>query len=276
MRAANAGTNAKALDRAAKIGLTEIMANTEMAKNICSEDIIGYGLLWQGVQTEEMAALKELQEVVDELPCPGKDGGKLQQPMIEGLNPTTAEYLVLLGELFEHHDDTIFKPFEEIAAELGYAFHEGKPKQTKRSTQKAQLAYEKDYSQLKDLRRASIVCPKVKDIVRTVRRLSSDPRVLLVRKMNRFALDYKANDESAGYRDLQVNVQIPGTGLIWELQIHLAAIEARKTLTKEQKDAKGMSGHARYVAYREIMELIKQKQKRLVGGGGGVTLTAER
>ena len=30
-----------------------------------------------------------------------------------------------------------------------------------------------------------------------------------------------------------------------------------------------MSGHARYVAYREIMELLKQKQKKLNALAGG-------
>ena len=42
----------------------------------------------------------------------------------------------------------------------------------------------------------------------------------------------------------------------------------RKTKTKEVKDAKGMSGHARYVAYREIRELLKQKQKKVRLAGG--------
>ena len=40
---------------------------------------------------------------------------------------------------------------------------------------------------------------------------------------NRFHRTYDAAEKSAGHRDLQLNICIPGTGLIWELQIHLAA-----------------------------------------------------
>jgi len=41
------------------------------------------------------------------------------------------------------------------------------------------------------------------------------------------------------------------------------------TQTKQLKDAKGMSGHARYVAYREIMELLKLRQKKVRFAAGG-------
>ena len=83
--------------------------------------------------------------------------------------------------------------------------------------EKVQLAYRNDYSQLKDLRRATIVCPTVGDIVKLLQVLRS--RLTLLRVKNRFARRFDANNLSAGYRDIQFNVQVPGTKLVWELQV---------------------------------------------------------
>ena len=56
----------------------------------------------------------------------------------------------------------------------------------------------------------------------------------VVRIKNRFNRKYDANKYSAGYRDLQFNVLVPNTQLIWELQVHLKDIEALKTKLRDQ------------------------------------------
>ena len=111
-----------------------------------------------------------------------------------------------------------------------------------------------------DLRRASIVCKNIAEINDTILRLEADDGINICRIKNRFDRNYNAKDASAGYRDLQLNVVIPETGLIWELQIHLEAIEEQKTQMRDQDDGSGMTGHQRYVAFRTIMERIVNKQ----------------
>ena len=78
----------------------------------------------------------------------------------------------------------------------------------------------------------------------------------ICRIKNRFDREYKAKELSAGYRDLQVNVRIPGTGLIWELQLHLETIMALNSQLCDAADASGRTGHQRYIGFRTIMERI--------------------
>jgi len=61
---------------------------------------------------------------------------------------------------------------------------------------------------------------------------------------------------SAGYRDLQLNIRIPNTELIWELQLHLESIEELKSNLCDDEDDTGRTGHQRYVAFRTIMERL--------------------
>ena len=125
-------------------------------------------------------------------------------------------------------------------------------KLNKRCYEKARLCYYNgDLSRLSDLRRASILCPTVAALLDLLRALSVTAGIKILRVKNRFARDYDATSESGGYRDLQLNVRAGRTGLIWELQLHLEAIE-------ELKKSTGTSGHARYVIFRSMLERIKQ------------------
>ena len=105
------------------------------------------------------------------------------------------------------------------------------------------------------MRRASVVCDHVAEINATIRRLEA-AGIKMCRIKNRMDRKYKATELSAGYRDLQLNIVIPGTGLIWELQIHLSAIEELKSQLRDQDDGSGRTGHERYIAFRTIMERL--------------------
>ena len=82
------------------------------------------------------------------------------------------------------------------------------------------------------------------------------PAPLLFQIKNRFNPTYDAKQISAGYRDLQLNIRIPGTDLIWELQLHLEAIEALKSRLCDAADETGRTGHQRYVVFRTIVERL--------------------
>ena len=99
------------------------------------------------------------------------------------------------------------------------------------------------------------MCKNIDQINATILRLEA-AGLEFCRIKNRFNRTFKATELSAGYRDLQLNVRIPGTGLIWELQIHLADIEKLKSHLRDQDDGSGRTGHARYIAFRTIMELL--------------------
>lgn len=158
--------------------------------------------------------------------------------------------------MFDEVKDRIFTDIIYCAAELGAEFKKGPNKTVNRCMEKSTLAYHGDYSLLKDLRRASVVCFDIEGVVNFVKRLRDDPELskCILRSKNRFALGYKAKEESLGYRDLQFSMQVPGTRLIWELQIHVAKIEAIKSKLSDEPDEAGRTGHARYVAYRDIYE----------------------
>ena len=116
--------------------------------------------------------------------------------------------------------------------------------------------YRKDYARLKDLRRASVVCPDLAAVATFAERLGADAGITILRVKNRFRMDYDANKMSAGYRDLQFNLEVPGTGLVWELQVHLEAVNRLKTQLTDATDASGRTGHGRYKAYRTVMERL--------------------
>jgi len=135
-------------------------------------------------------------------------------------------------------------------------FHAGPRKKDDRAIEKAKLCYDDNYDRLKDMRRASIVCGDITKVVAVMLALEAGG-IDIRRIKNRFDRNYKAAQLSAGHRDLQLNVCIPGTGLIWELQIHLVPIEELKSKLRDLDDGFGSTGHQRNVAFRTIMERIK-------------------
>ena len=97
------------------------------------------------------------------------------------------------------------------------------------------------------------MCPTIATIVEVLRALSTLDGFEILRVKNRFARDYDGFD-SAGYRDVQLNVRARGTELVWELQLHLEAIDKLKS----SLDENGGKGHENYKLYRMQLERIKQ------------------
>ena len=52
--------------------------------------------------------------------------------------------------------------------------------------EKTQLAYSGNYAKLKDLRRASVVCPTIKDVIRFVKAVQDGTTLTICRIKNRF------------------------------------------------------------------------------------------
>jgi hypothetical protein len=220
------------------------------ARIMCNEH--SYSCVWEKLLQTEVDSVVALELQVKKLQSNMPQREPRQPSLLQGYKSTAAEYLELLKMEFEERDHFIFEDAKVVASQRQFVFHEGPPKKDKRSLEKARLSYADDFSRLKDLRRASIVCPSMAGIVLLCQDLAVS-NLQLLRVKNRFDRKYEA-EQSAGYRDLQFNVQVPGTGLVWELQVHVAAIEALKTKTRDESDATGRTGHLRYVWFRQIKE----------------------
>jgi hypothetical protein len=234
------------------------------AAAICDTDVSQYSLIFASVRKYELDNLIILEEVVARVQISLQQQGRpVVQPPMEGCESVKDPiYLELLKMEFEEVDDTIYREARAVAEAMGLQFHEGPHKKDDRAMEKARLAYQGRYDLLKDLRRASIVCPNIATVCNVVEYVAdfSKSGLQVVRIKNRFARNYDANKESAGYRDLQFNVLVPNTKLIWELQVHLKDVEALKSNLRDQSDRSGLSGHQRYVEFRTIRERIKEEE----------------
>jgi hypothetical protein len=114
-------------------------------------------------------------------------------------------------------------------------------KKAPRSIEKIRRSYFGVVSQLCDVVRGSIVVETLDDAAKLLAIISSDEAVQIVRGKNRFSQHYDAN-VSAGYRDIQLNLQIVGVKTesdhpeperlplhVVEMQIHLRSIHDLKT-----------------------------------------------
>ena len=233
--------------------------STADAQAICATDIRIYTQIWARIFGSQADALMNLEQEVTRIQTALPNEEPRQPAEIDGITDTTnSDYLTYLSMAFEDQDNTMFDAVKTVAAQLGLDFRRGPNKKDGRANDKAKLCYDDDYARLKDLRRASIVCRDIATIITVL--LALEAAGIDIRRIkNRFDRKYDAF-VSAGYRDLQLNIRIPGIDLIWELQIHLEAIEEQKTQMRDQDDGSGMTGHQRYVAFRTIMERIVNKQ----------------
>jgi len=232
------------------------------AIDICKADIAAYTQIWEDAQRAEPDQIVALEQAVAAIEPTLLVDEPRQPASIGGHDDTTsAEYLFALMEAFKAVDDGVFGPVAAVADRLGLEWHEGPPKKDERCLEKAKLAYCDDYARLKDIRRGSMVCPTVGHIVEALQALHSDGATRpegcqVLRVKNRFDRTYDAKMRSAGYRDVQLNVRVPGTALVAEVQLHLAAAEKLKSTLRDQADGIGRTGHQRYVSFRSIMERL--------------------
>lgn len=231
---------------------------------ICDTDIAEYTLIWGEVLRVEGAEISELETELESILARLPSDDPQQPTTLNGISITTsAKYLLELNLAFEKIDGILFTDVQRVVASLeiaDLAFHDGPAKKDEHCIEKAKLSYDFDYSKLRDLRRASVVCPNIAAVRTVCAKLDADPKIQLLRVKNRFKRDCNAKNESAGYRDVQFNIKAvdPDTGieLVWELQVHLAAVEDLKMRLQGTADATGRTGHGRYVAFRTIVERL--------------------
>jgi len=77
-----------------------------------------------------------------------------------------------------------------------------------RSIEKISRSYNNQVSRLVDVVRQNIICDSVSDIAACLEAIQNDSDVCIVRIKNRLADDYQASKNSAGYRDVALNVVV--------------------------------------------------------------------
>ncbi len=95
------------------------------------------------------------------------------------------------------------------------------------------------------------MCTSFGGLLEVLKRLPSS--VTIIRIKNRFAKSNVDAKDSGGYRDLQLVVRLE-SGVLVELQLHLAIFYDLKTEVAGQENSEGQTGHARYIAFRQLKE----------------------
>jgi len=122
-------------------------------------------------------------------------------------------------------------------------------------------SYRGDHTPCNDLIRATIVFTKVSDMARCLAILhrkkydNGDPTgIKIVRLKNRYSLDYDAVKESAGYRDVCMNLQVK-TKEAEERGVSKHYAELQLQMSEMYKAKEALGGHAEYQQFRNALGL---------------------
>eukprot|EP00040_Diaphanoeca_grandis_P036769 m.236184 g.236184 ORF g.236184 m.236184 type:complete len:1287 (+) comp33678_c0_seq1:280-4140(+) len=246
-------------DSAASRELEEIEAKSQMmlqdATNIVKPDEVAYNLVWANcLQLFGAESRDALDTTVNAIKAKmGGDATKLHQPLFNMVAVRNAQYLIELERTFDQHTGPLERNLNRIASKYDVTCASGPSKKQERIFQKAEQSYSWDLSRITDYRRFSLVCPNFEVIENVLKDIAQITKC--VRIKNRFSKLNKNATETAGYRDLQLCVE--DHELIFEVQLHLAPIYDKKNDRAAACDASGMSGHDRYVQFRNVKEKLR-------------------
>lgn len=180
--------------------------------------------------------------------------GKIMQPGIGGVDPVKqkGKYVIQSNKKFKAAMPPVLAKLEAIAAGAGGQVHEGPVKATERLLEKARLSYGGNLQRVTDFIRLSIVCTTFPRLQKVLQGINMD--FTIVRIKNRFAKENQAAKDTAAYRDCQLNLLIPGTKMVIEVQLHLDVIYELKSKVAAAVDADGRTGHHRYIEFRLLKE----------------------
>lgn len=180
--------------------------------------------------------------------------GKIMQPGIGGVDPVKqkGKYVIQSNKKFKAAMPPVLAKLEAIAAGAGGQVHEGPVKATERLLEKARLSYGGNLQRVTDFIRLSIVCTTFPQLQKVLQGINMN--FTIVRIKNRFAMENQAAKDTAAYRDCQLNLLIPGSKMVIEVQLHLDVIYELKSKVAAAVDANGRTGHHRYIEFRLLKE----------------------
>ena len=245
------------------------------ARAICESDCAEYRNEWSAIENEEANSIAAfMYDHQNRLARSDDTDEALQPPQCDGerqVSPTHAHYYSFLEKSFQRfeagcdacreeptrqnagHTCPLFAPLEAILREPGFEGVElsiGNAKKEERCLEKT-----REFNQLRDLRRASVVCKNVAQARRLTNRVADGAEYNCRRCKLGFSNDFDDN-QSSGYRDAQLNLSCRGSDLIFELQVHLERIY-------DVKIGLGGGGHTNYKSFRQRKEPILRKLRAL-------------
>lgn len=185
----------------------------------------------------------DVDSLPDKVNQPFNDWDSLLKGATEGL----AQYREILGKVQKDMGLVAGMKPKELTPEQwkddkGYLFI-GSLKGADRAKEKVEADYNGDWSQLRDMVRATISVPSMDDVKTAMSQLKAAGIELAQKPKDRFS-----KPTSEGYRDLMMIVKLPN-GMLAELQVHV------KAMTLAKKD-----GHHDYETTRSLQGKYKEDE----------------
>ena len=191
------------------------------------------------------------------------------QPTVSGVASTSKHYLGEMLATFSKmlDDGSAFAGCKNISTELGVEWQQGPLKEPVRILEKA-LGRGNRFNEVRDFARGCFIVDDLGDLARILRRINTGDEYTIVRAKNKFDDDAFDPQESNGYRDYQLIVELAGgAGHLLEVQlIPRDLYEVKSELGNDSVDVEGLdaplTGHDAYKEYRVIKEAKLRMLKR--------------
>ena len=231
---------------------------------IVQQDAMKYRMAYKELLDADGSAARAEREEFDEVAAGIKTSAdkelrkypnsKVQQPEIAGVDrfKQKGKYVTQSNKRFKSAMPSVLTAIMAIAAAAGGEVHVGPPKTNERLFEKARLSYGGDLERVTDYVRLSIVCTTFEQLKKVLLAINLD--FIIIRIKNRFAKANEVAKDTGAYRDCQLNLLIPGTKLVIEVQLHLDVIYELKSKVAGARDADGRTGHDRYIEFRLLKE----------------------
>ena len=236
----------------------------ESANAIVEQDTMKYRMAYKNLLDADGGVARAEREGFDEAAAGIKTSAdkelrkypnsKVQQPEIAGVDrfKQKGKYVTQSNKRFKSAMPSVLTAIMAIAAAAGGEVHVGPPKTNERLFEKARLSYGGDLERVTDYVRLSIVCTTFEQLKKVLLAINLD--FIIIRIKNRFAKANEVAKDTGAYRDCQLNLLIPGTKLVIEVQLHLDVIYELKSKVAGARDADGRTGHDRYIEFRLLKE----------------------
>ena len=187
-----------------------------------------------------------------------KPGGlkhELLQPLPKGVNlkKKPALFMLKTRQGFRKAMIKVDKLLQKMAELSNAMLEKGPEKNDKRWINKAKISYHNNLRRVTDIARRCLICENFDDLCRLVEMLR-DSAFVIVRIKNRFKKGNDLAEDTASYRDCQLVCFIPGTKMLFEIQLHLRCIYDVKAAATNETGADGRTGHQKYIVFRDIKE----------------------
>lgn len=241
----------------------DFTAAIEAAQAVVQQDEVAYRGAWNTFINDPGSNNFAERDAFDKVAAAADKEAKkrkipIGQPKL-GLNPKKeqARYIQKIASEFRKVMPGVHKTMTKIAYEANGSLKTAASKANsqegkERVMSKARTAYDNDVSRLTDMERLALIFGDFNDMQTALQKIMSAYR--LIRIKNRFAKANANAKDTAAYRDCQLLLQVPGSELQIEVQLHINVIHTLKDEVATKLGLDGRTGHDRYIEFRNLKE----------------------